>query len=95
MMNDPLTSTLPEPIDSAFDGKYLLRYRVPGTTGYSIWQDYIDDDGSLRSFKYGEDYLYAEDFLTYVDALQEETRVMFAAEGISFTVKDGEPVISG
>ena len=77
---DPLTSELPRAIKAS--GHYKLRR--DGVHGLVIFLDYKDEEGAKRSMVVREDIWHAEDFLTHVDDLEEEMRIMVHAARAEF-----------
>lgn len=71
---DPLTAELPRALKA--EGNYKLRR--DGVHGLTIYMDYTDEDGAKRSMVVRESISHAEDFLTHVDDLEEEMRIMRA-----------------
>jgi len=78
-MADPLRGDLNRPIRRR--GSYTLRRAPWQHVALSIWLDYTDDDDGLGRAMLIRDDLPAsavDDFDTYMDEIDEETRVLVA-----------------
>jgi hypothetical protein len=79
------TETLPKPLRSGgARGQYKLR-RTP-LDGFAIWLDAVDEeDGAVSVVCMGDLPASAvDDFETYVDEVEEETRILMESARVEF-----------